>query len=182
MPLHTGWAGGGEKEETILRNINPVSRSFFTGQDIKSDGFSIETCKIMVDMLDVSFQAVPRCCFSAWSRWAAAFAARGPYYHISASWGNKVCFLWFPQIKMVALVLAADHDEWILSGDGESPFPDRATCFEVFLAVACYGLSGDRVCAGKRHWLSAWCKQPWLVEFEHALNCFFIWLGLVRAL
>lgn len=25
------------------------------GQDIKSDGFSIETCKIMVDMLDVSF-------------------------------------------------------------------------------------------------------------------------------
>lgn len=57
--------GEGEKEETILRNINPVSRSFFTGQDIKSDGFSIETCKIMVDMLDVSFQAVSRCCFSA---------------------------------------------------------------------------------------------------------------------
>lgn len=27
------------------------------GQDIKSDGFSIETCKIMVDMLDVSFRA-----------------------------------------------------------------------------------------------------------------------------
>lgn len=26
-----------------------------SGQDIKSDGFSIETCKIMVDMLDVSF-------------------------------------------------------------------------------------------------------------------------------
>uniref|UniRef100_A0A8B9F4U7 Calpain-2 catalytic subunit n=2 Tax=Amazona TaxID=12929 RepID=A0A8B9F4U7_9PSIT len=31
---------------------NPVFCSFFTGQDIKSDGFSIETCKIMVDLLD----------------------------------------------------------------------------------------------------------------------------------
>lgn len=32
---------------------------FFAGQDIKSDGFSIETCKIMVDLLDVSFSV---CC------------------------------------------------------------------------------------------------------------------------
>lgn len=39
-------------------NDNPVFCSFFTGQDIKSDGFSIETCKIMVDLLDVSFKAV----------------------------------------------------------------------------------------------------------------------------
>lgn len=39
---------------------NPVFCSFFTGQDIKSDGFSIETCKIMVDLLDVSFKALPR--------------------------------------------------------------------------------------------------------------------------
>lgn len=30
------------------------------GQDIKSDGFSIETCKIMVDMLDVSFHVLWR--------------------------------------------------------------------------------------------------------------------------
>lgn len=30
------------------------------GQDIKSDGFSIETCKIMVDMLDVSFNVLWR--------------------------------------------------------------------------------------------------------------------------
>lgn len=41
-------------------NANLVFCSFFTGQDIKSDGFSIETCKIMVDLLDVSFKAVPR--------------------------------------------------------------------------------------------------------------------------
>lgn len=40
-------------------DANPVFCSFFTGQDIKSDGFSIETCKIMVDLLDVSFKAVP---------------------------------------------------------------------------------------------------------------------------
>uniref|UniRef100_A0A8C8E9E3 Calpain-2 catalytic subunit n=1 Tax=Otus sunia TaxID=257818 RepID=A0A8C8E9E3_9STRI len=33
-------------------NDNPVFCSFFAGQDIKSDGFSIETCKIMVDLLD----------------------------------------------------------------------------------------------------------------------------------
>jgi hypothetical protein len=31
---------------------------YLLGQDIKSDGFSIETCKIMVDMLDVSFHAL----------------------------------------------------------------------------------------------------------------------------
>jgi len=40
-------------------NDNSVFCSFVTGQDIKSDGFSIETCKIMVDLLDVSFKAVP---------------------------------------------------------------------------------------------------------------------------
>lgn len=40
-------------------DAKPVFSSFFTGQDIKSDGFSIETCKIMVDLLDVSFKAVP---------------------------------------------------------------------------------------------------------------------------
>uniref|UniRef100_A0A8C3PWH1 Calpain-2 catalytic subunit n=1 Tax=Chrysolophus pictus TaxID=9089 RepID=A0A8C3PWH1_CHRPC len=33
-------------------SYNSISCPFFTGQDIKSDGFSIETCKIMVDLLD----------------------------------------------------------------------------------------------------------------------------------
>lgn len=36
---------------------------YLLGQDIKSDGFSIETCKIMVDMLDVSFHVLQTACF-----------------------------------------------------------------------------------------------------------------------
>lgn len=51
-------------------NDNPVFCSCFAGQDIKSDGFSIETCKIMVDLLDVSFKAVPLTIFfcQCWCR------------------------------------------------------------------------------------------------------------------
>lgn len=46
------WAG--------LLSMYPSPLFCLPGQDIKSDGFSIETCKIMVDMLDVSFNVLGR--------------------------------------------------------------------------------------------------------------------------
>lgn len=57
--LVTELPGGVGRRCGTACNDNPVFCSLFTGQDIKSDGFSIETCKIMVDLLDVSFKAVP---------------------------------------------------------------------------------------------------------------------------
>lgn len=66
--VYTGYRGNAGRSCGTARSHNPISYSFFTGQDIKSDGFSIETCKIMVDLLDVSFKAVPGCYCSACSR------------------------------------------------------------------------------------------------------------------
>ena len=42
-----------------LQEVFPSHLPCLPGQDIKSDGFSIETCKIMVDMLDVSLHVPP---------------------------------------------------------------------------------------------------------------------------
>lgn len=53
------------------------------GQDIKSDGFSIETCKIMVDMLDVSFRGPPRT--------RAGSSPRHPAERPAAAWVQDRC-------------------------------------------------------------------------------------------
>lgn len=36
----------------------------FTGTDIKTDGFSMETCRVMVNLMDVSLDAL--CLFVSW--------------------------------------------------------------------------------------------------------------------
>lgn len=65
----------------------PLTLLLILGQDIKSDGFSIETCKIMVDMLDVSFnrprgQRLGECETALWEDSNTCFlpltAASGP--------------------------------------------------------------------------------------------------------
>lgn len=125
--LVTELPGNAGRSCGTARSHNPISYSFFTGQDIKSDGFSIETCKIMVDLLDVSFKAVPGCYCSACSRWAAAFPMPPE--------ADKLFLPWTPQIKAAVLALAADHGTHILSGSGGTPFPGRAICFKVLCTV-----------------------------------------------
>ena len=49
-----------------LQEVFPSHLPCLPGQDIKSDGFSIETCKIMVDMLDVSLHVPPSTQVGGW--------------------------------------------------------------------------------------------------------------------
>ncbi|KAK4824726.1 hypothetical protein QYF61_018114, partial [Mycteria americana] len=55
-----GQLAGSDAEISAFELRNILNKVIAKRQDIKSDGFSIETCKIMVDLLDVSFKAVPR--------------------------------------------------------------------------------------------------------------------------
>lgn len=66
----------------------------FTGKDIKSDGFSIETCKIMVDLLDVSFKAVP-------SGYSSACAGVGEL--LPLQWPVRTDVLVTPEVKNLVL-------------------------------------------------------------------------------
>ncbi|KAM6086288.1 calpain-2 catalytic subunit isoform 2-T2 [Theristicus caerulescens] len=55
-----GQLAGSDAEISAFELRSILNKVMAKRQDIKSDGFSIETCKIMVDLLDVSFKAVPR--------------------------------------------------------------------------------------------------------------------------
>ncbi|KAL8185472.1 UNVERIFIED_CONTAM: Calpain-2 catalytic subunit, partial [Gekko kuhli] len=57
-----GQLAGEDGEISAFELCNILRKIMAKRQDIKSDGFSIETCKIMVDLLDVSFSAF---CMSA---------------------------------------------------------------------------------------------------------------------
>lgn len=166
---------------------NPVSCSFFTGKDIKSDGFSIETCKIMVDLLDVSFKAVPR-----WYSSACAEVGELPlqwWVHTDVLMTPEVKLIlpWLPWIKMVALAITAGP--WHMPSprqQGKSIIRQDDLIWSLpSVCVFWFSWGQSDVRAGKRHLALSMVWIALAAEFEHAhlgvLHCSVIWLELVRA-